>query len=341
MKRYRFASLALSVLAAILVASVGKTLGREIATSLTPEMTTLARPVAAVLARAIVFFVTPKTANVQPRDVPIDDVQNNDRLQPQHVPVEERLQKAVDEVNREVLAHPRANDLIRIVGATAGPGKRVTLRFAVHGITQLNNDQIRAVYEGDRDRLCSNKGSLKDLLGEDVSFHYLYEDEDGAWTKDIVVEKQDCQVAATEQSSAEYADQGVTPAAKPAIQVSLSVLVQEYADNEFAAAAKYEDLPARSVQCYVAHDFDQCRTVLVPGVVVQKMGREGIVPYIDLVSRDQPPSVRAYFEGLYEGKGPQAEALQAIRNGQEVSVRCTVQYLETFGVRLHDCVLLS
>ncbi|MBE3087841.1 MAG: hypothetical protein IMZ71_01830, partial [Chloroflexi bacterium] len=120
----------------------------------------------------------------------------------------------------------------------------------------------------------------------------------------------------------------------PIAALSIDALLTEYRENEFAAAAKYENTEPLRIQCLVGDRSDECRVVEIAGTI-REMGRDDNGNgYIRLATADQFVSVEARF-----GKA-EHESLQTLRRGERVSVRCMVLY-DTTTYRASAGLLLA
>lgn len=102
----------------------------------------------------------------------------------------------------------------------------------------------------------------------------------------------------------------------PVAVLSIDALLAEYRDNEFAAAAKYENTDSL-LECLGGNRVDECRVVETAGTI-RDMGRDDSGAYITLATANEFVSVTARF-----GKA-EHESLGTLRRGQRVSVRCMV-----------------
>jgi hypothetical protein len=126
-------------------------------------------------------------------------------------------------------------------------------------------------------------------------------------------------------------DGGAPPPARgaPVAVLSIDALLAEYRENEFAAAAKYENPEPLRHDCLFGDRSDGCRVVEISGNI-RDMGRDDKgVAYIWLATA--PIGVIAQF-GFAE-----QDSLQTVRRGQHISVRCMVTYRSLAGLSLTRC----
>ncbi len=102
----------------------------------------------------------------------------------------------------------------------------------------------------------------------------------------------------------------------PTAVISIDGLLAAYDENEFAAAAKYEN---PGIDCLLGRDESNCHVVETSSTI-RDMGRDGDGAYISLVTAREFVVVEARF-----GKAEQ-DSLQTLRRGQHVTIRCLVRY---------------
>ena len=117
---------------------------------------------------------------------------------------------------------------------------------------------------------------------------------------------------------------------------SVDELLMHYKENEFAAAARYENVGSRRTHCLIDRiSADGCRLVETSGTILD-MGRDDRgVAYIKLATRNEFASVEARFGNAED------ESLQTLRRGQRVAVRCMVLYETSAGLSLARCGVAS
>lgn len=112
----------------------------------------------------------------------------------------------------------------------------------------------------------------------------------------------------------------------PVAVLSIDALLAEYRENEFAAAAKYENVGRGCLVPFSSDPLDsvpldKCRFVEASGTI-RDMGRDDKgIPYIRLGTADEFVSVEARFPDESEQR-----SLQPLRREQRVSLRCVVLY---------------
>ena len=114
---WKIAALALAVVAAILVASFGKHIGKSAVDS---------------------TYKSYKEGKTQES-------------------IEELLEQIAKEINKQASKMGAVNDRIKADSAIAGPGKQFTYLFTVYQPDQLNDEQLRILFVANRDRLCASK----------------------------------------------------------------------------------------------------------------------------------------------------------------------------------------
>ena len=122
-RTWKIVAFALAVLAVILVASLGRRIGRP--------------------AADYVYDKYKETAAEQA--------------------IEKQLEQAAQEANKQLSKKGATNDLIDMDSVAAGPGKQLRFLFTVHHFDQPTNEHLQGVFAETRDRLCaSNLARLLD-----------------------------------------------------------------------------------------------------------------------------------------------------------------------------------
>jgi hypothetical protein len=103
----------------------------------------------------------------------------------------------------------------------------------------------------------------------------------------------------------------------PEVITSLDAIIAEYQENEFAAAAKYETPAENRVSCLLGTD-DACRVIQL-SAVLSDMGRDDRSMWYLRLSTTKSTGIKAHVDGA------PPEALQALKRGQTVRLRCSVQ----------------
>lgn len=70
--------------------------------------------------------------------------------------IEEQLEQAAQERNQKLPTMAATNEHIEIDAVAARPGLRLTYLVAVNQLDQITDDHLRALIAGTRDRLCSS-----------------------------------------------------------------------------------------------------------------------------------------------------------------------------------------
>lgn len=70
--------------------------------------------------------------------------------------IEEQLEQGAEELNKQLSSAGMSNDQIRMDSVTAGPGRQLTFLFTVCQLNQLTDEHLRGLFVGNRDRLCSS-----------------------------------------------------------------------------------------------------------------------------------------------------------------------------------------
>lgn len=124
----------------------------------------------------------------------------------------------------------------------------------------------------------------------------------------------------------------------PVASLPIDDLLAEYRENEFAAAAKYENVEGLRLPCIVGDHSDDCRVVEVTGTIRDMRRDDDGTAIVRLGTKDQFVDVEARF-GEAEHK-----SLQSLRRGQQVAVRCMVMYDSgkgKYALRLLRCGVRS
>lgn len=104
--------------------------------------------------------------------------------------IEQLLQQSAEQLNRQLSSTPVSGDQIKLESVAVGPANQLTFNFTVYQHNELSDEDVRGLFFGNRDRICS--GNLRWLLDRGVSFNYRYQDSGAKWARDVTVKPADC-----------------------------------------------------------------------------------------------------------------------------------------------------